>query len=266
MRAGANGVPDPATAQIFEADAAGPVDIQMGAGRRPLLRRPRGRDDPPDRLPRRQQHADGARHRDARPRPDAAERRVRRPRVERSGGRRAELQLGPERRRHVRRRDDRAARLHLHHARELHRPAARHRSAGGASDTVSVPITAGNPPVVTIDSPTTALTWAVGDPIPYGGSAVDGAGQPAPRVAPVVAAQHPALRAHRPDQLPHALRLARRRRQLGHDDRAQPRLPVAAAADPDRDRRERPGGVQERRRSTRRRSTSRSRATRPAPS
>ena len=39
MFAGANGLPDPATRQTFVAGAAGPVELQVGPGRRPLLRR-----------------------------------------------------------------------------------------------------------------------------------------------------------------------------------------------------------------------------------
>ena len=34
----ANGVPDPATRQPFVTDAGGPVDLQVGPWRRPLLR------------------------------------------------------------------------------------------------------------------------------------------------------------------------------------------------------------------------------------
>ena len=45
---------------------------------------------------------------------------------------------------------------------------------GGLSDSKTVTITVGNtPPVPTIDSPTSALTYAVGDPIPLAGGATD---------------------------------------------------------------------------------------------
>ena len=42
----ANGIPNPATREPFINDAAGPVDLQVGPGRRPLLRRPQRRHDP----------------------------------------------------------------------------------------------------------------------------------------------------------------------------------------------------------------------------
>ena len=50
---GANGLPDPTTARPSSPLAAGPVDLQIGPGRRPLLRRLRRRDDPPDPVRRR---------------------------------------------------------------------------------------------------------------------------------------------------------------------------------------------------------------------
>lgn len=51
---------------------------------------------------------------------------------------------------------------------------------GGASDTFTVPITAGEPPIPTITSPTASLSWAVGDPIGFSGSAVDAQGATIP--------------------------------------------------------------------------------------
>ena len=52
--------------------------------------------------------------------------------------------------------------------------------AGGTTDTISVTITAGNPPTPMIDSPSSSLTWAVGDTIAFSGSAVDCQGDPIP--------------------------------------------------------------------------------------
>jgi PKD repeat protein len=50
----------------------------------------------------------------------------------------------------------------------------------GATDTTTVPITAGDPPVPTIATPSPSLTFAVGDQISFSGSAVDAHGTPIP--------------------------------------------------------------------------------------
>jgi glucose/arabinose dehydrogenase len=55
---------------------------------------------------------------------------------------------------------------------------------GGLSATATVPVTVGNPPtpnpVVTIDTPTTALRWSVGQSVPFSGRAADAQDGPLP--------------------------------------------------------------------------------------
>jgi glucose/arabinose dehydrogenase len=55
---------------------------------------------------------------------------------------------------------------------------------GGLSATTTVPVTVGNPPtpnpVVTIDTPTTALRWSVGQSVPFSGRAADAQDGPLP--------------------------------------------------------------------------------------
>jgi glucose/arabinose dehydrogenase/PKD repeat protein len=53
----------------------------------------------------------------------------------------------------------------------------------GASDVLSLPITAGDTPEPTIGSPAESFTWATGDTIAFSGSAVDGHGDPLPASA-----------------------------------------------------------------------------------
>jgi PKD repeat protein len=50
----------------------------------------------------------------------------------------------------------------------------------GATDTTSIPITAGDAPTVTIATPSPSLTFSVGDQISFSGSAVDGQGNAIP--------------------------------------------------------------------------------------
>ena len=108
----ANGLPDPSNDRRPSSRApASPVDLEIGPGRRPLLRRPRRRHDPPHpatspataRRPRRQREPDERRR--------AADRHLRRQRLERPGcGRHAHLRVGPRRRRRLRRLDRRRSR------------------------------------------------------------------------------------------------------------------------------------------------------------
>jgi PKD repeat protein len=58
---------------------------------------------------------------------------------------------------------------------------------GGLSATTTVPVAVGNPPtpnpVVTIDTPTTALRWSVGQSVPFSGRAADAQDGPLPASA-----------------------------------------------------------------------------------
>lgn len=179
MLAGANGVPDPATARIFESDAAGPVDIQQGPDGRlyyadlegGTIRRiayPAGNSQPtaratatPDRGPVPLGVAfDGSASSD----PDGGP-------LTYSWDLNGDGTFG----------DATIAKPAFTYTTEgSYTARLRVTDSGGASDTVEVPITAGAPPVPTIDSPTAAFTWAVGDVIAYSGSAVDADGNPIP--------------------------------------------------------------------------------------
>ena len=92
--------------------AAGPVDLQVGPGRRPLLRRPERRHDPPHPRAGTEPHADRRRDRHAHRRRGSAGRELRRQRLVRPRRRHAGLRVGPRRRRGLRRLDLRHARPH----------------------------------------------------------------------------------------------------------------------------------------------------------
>ena len=125
MFPGADGLPDPATRQTFVAGGRGSGGPRGRARRRPLLRRPQRRHDPPDPLlaePR-------ARPRVATATPDerrgAAERRLRRHAGRATPTRgHAQLRLGPRRRRRVRRLDRRRRRRFTLHRRRYRTPCA----------------------------------------------------------------------------------------------------------------------------------------------
>src|SRR5262249_39556447 len=51
---------------------------------------------------------------------------------------------------------------------------------GGLTDSMTLTVTAGDPPTPTIDTPKSSLTWATGDQIAFSGSAVDSKGNPIP--------------------------------------------------------------------------------------
>ena len=202
-----NGVPDPSTVRDLRGRRRRPGRHPAGP-RRPrsttsTSRAARSTGSP---YPGRQPPADGARHRDARPRPDAAERRrsTAAPRAIPTAA--AHLQLGPQRRRHVRRLDDANADASPTRRRATTRAAARHRPAGG-TDTVTLPITAGDAPRADDRQPDGRVH--------VGGRRRDllrrlgGRRRRATRSRPpalTLAAEHPPLLAHRPEQLPHALR------------------------------------------------------------
>jgi glucose/arabinose dehydrogenase/PKD repeat protein len=177
MFAGADGVPDPSTARIFEADAAGPVDIQMGPDGRlyyadlegGTIRRiayPAGNSLPTARATATPDHGptplsvafDGTGSTD----PEGGA-------LSYSWDLNGDGTFG----------DSTIAKPGFTYTAPGNYTARlRVTDTGGGTDTVSVPITAGNPPQVTIASPTAALTWAVGDAIAYSGSALDGQGNP----------------------------------------------------------------------------------------
>jgi glucose/arabinose dehydrogenase len=177
MRADANGVPDPATVQTFEADAAGPVDLQQGpdgrlyyvdleGGAIHRIAYPAGNNVPTARATATPDHGpvplnvafDGSASSD----PDGGA-------LTYSWDLNGDGTFGDA---------------------TIAKPAFTYTTPGtytvrlrvtdpvGGTDTVTVPITAGDPPVATIASPTAAFTWAVGDVISYAGSAVDGQGNP----------------------------------------------------------------------------------------
>ena len=56
-------------------------------------------------------------------------------------------------------------------------------TSGTNTSIASTTVTVGSPPVPTISAPTSALTWSVGDPIVFAGSAKDGNGNPLPASA-----------------------------------------------------------------------------------
>ena len=109
----------------------------------------------------------------------------------------------------------------------------------GLSDDVTVLISVGNTaPVATITAPTAAVTWSVGQALPFAGTGTDVQDGPLPASAfswelrmhhcPSNCHTHPVEVAHR-----------RQERRLR---RARPRVPVPPGAAPDRDRLQRPAG------------------------
>ena len=146
-------------------------------------------------------HADRARDRDARPRPDAAHRRVRRQRLERPGGRRAHATTGTSTATARSATPPIAKPTFTYTTPGNYTARLRVTDAGGANDTVSDPDhgrhAAGRRRST---ARRRAFTWAVGDAISFAGSAVDGQGNPIAAVRPLLAAEHPALRAHGPDE------------------------------------------------------------------
>jgi glucose/arabinose dehydrogenase len=177
MTAGPDGVPDPATARIFESDAAGPVDIQMGPDGRlyyvdlegGAIRRiafPAGNNLPtaratatPDQgpVPLNVQF-NGSASSD----PDGGA-------LSYSWDLNGDGTFGDA---------TIANPAFTYTTQGSYTARLRVTDTGGGTDTVTVPITAGNPPMPTIASPTAAFTWAVGDVISYSGAAVDAQGNP----------------------------------------------------------------------------------------
>ena len=121
----ARSIPDP----TVPAERRLPGRVRDRPRRRPLLRRHRSRQDPPDPVLLEQPAADGRDPGGRHLRPGAAHGAVRRDRVVRSRGRPAHLRVGPRRRRGVRRLDGTPALLHLRPADRLRRASAGDRSA-----------------------------------------------------------------------------------------------------------------------------------------
>ena len=191
---------------------------------------------------------DRARHRDARPRAGAAQRRLRRQRLDRPRERRPSTYswdldgdgtFGDA--------TIAEARLHVHDARAPTRSAC----ASPTPPAGPTPSRCRSPPATRRRSrstaPTAAFTWAVGDAVAYAGSAVDGQGNPIPPVRPLLAAQHPATARGR-------IRATATRTSgatvagvaSGTFVAPEPRLPVAAAGRAHREGHERAHRFQER--------------------
>jgi glucose/arabinose dehydrogenase len=179
MLAGADGVPDPSTVRIFEADAAGPVDIQMGpdgrlyyvdleGGTIHRIAFPAGNNLPTARATATPDHGptpldvafDGSGSTD----PEGGN-------LTYSWDLDGDGTFG----------DATIANPGFTYTTPgTYTVRLRVADTAGGTDTVTVPVTAGDPPQATISQPTAALTWAVGDAISYAGSAVDGQGNPIP--------------------------------------------------------------------------------------
>jgi glucose/arabinose dehydrogenase len=179
MTAGTDGVPDPSTARIFESDAAGPVDLQMGPDGRlyyvdlegGTIRRiayPAGNNLPTARATATPDHGpvplnvqfDGSASSD----PDGGA-------LSYSWDLNGDGAFGDA---------TIANPAFTYTTQGSYTARLRVTDTGGGTDTAIVPITAGDPPVATIASPSSAFTWAVGDVISYAGSAVDAQGNPIP--------------------------------------------------------------------------------------
>jgi glucose/arabinose dehydrogenase len=179
MLKGANGLPDPSTAQVFESDSAGPVDIQMGpdgalyyvgleSGTIHKIAYPAGNNAPtasatasPDHGPTPLEVTfDGSASTD----PDGGTLLYS---WDLDGNGTFGDATGP-------------IATHTFSTAGNYTAQLRVTDGQGASDTISVPIAAGDLPVPTITAPATTLTWATDDTIAYAGSAVDGDGNPIP--------------------------------------------------------------------------------------
>ena len=144
------------------------------ARRRPLLSRLRRRHHPPRHLHLGKPAAERGDHGEPDHRSRSADRQLRRHRLDRPGRSAAELHVGSQRRRNVRRCDRRrppriptASRAPI--PRLCGSPTTRARATRD-----SVTITVGNtPPTATIDTPAAGTTWTVGDVISFSGHATD---------------------------------------------------------------------------------------------
>ena len=248
-----NGLPDPATRRIFAAGAPRPGRPPAGPGRRALLRRPRRRDGPPDRLP----AGNNAPTRASPPTPD-------------HGAAPLTVAFDGTRRRPTPTAtpltyawdldgdgafgDSTAADavVHLHDAGRLHRPAARHRPGRRCTDTPRSRSPPATPPTVTIATPTAATTWAVGDTVALLRLGARRRGRPAARLgadagsSTSATARAPTRRTATRTSVQDFAGVA-----SGQLRRARPRLPVAPRARADRDRRRRAQRDRDRRAATR---------------
>jgi hypothetical protein len=122
---------------------------------------------------RRQPAADRGDHGEPDQRSRPADGQLRRHRLVRPGGQAAELLVGSQRRRNVRR-CDRPDASYTYTTAGVYHPSLRVTDDQGAATRQSVTVTAGNTaPTAVIDSPASSLTWKVGDTINFSGHATD---------------------------------------------------------------------------------------------
>ena len=226
----------PGQREVFASDAAGPVDLAVGPGRRALLRRPRRR------RVHRIRYATGQ---PARRRRASTATPTRAPRrstvqfdgthVERPRRRRADVRLGPRRRRRVRRRDLATPTWTYATAGDRQRAAARHRPGGLDRTTTRHRSRARHAADREDRHAGRGTTWAVGDDDRLLRRRHGRAGRDASGVAARLALllQHCAT----PAQLPHARVRRRGRRGVRLVPRARPRVPVLPRARAHRHRR-----------------------------
>jgi glucose/arabinose dehydrogenase len=179
MQKGSNGLPDPATAQVFEAEAAGPVDLEMGpdgalyyvgleSGTIHRIAYPAGNHNPTASATATPDHGstpltvsfDGTGSSD----PDGQG-------LSYTWDLNGDGTFGDA---------TTATTSYTYTTPGNYTAQLRVTDPSNATDTFSIPITAGDAPTPTISSPSASFTWATGDTISYSGSAVDGQGNAIP--------------------------------------------------------------------------------------